>query len=80
MKDCFSKGGNRRGKILKKYSMKDIMSIKISFMHYMKWTRVIIPAFFEEFEFFFLATFFFSISLSIRKRSKIYKNLKVDKI
>ena len=26
------------------------MSIKISFLHYMKWTRVMLPKVFEEFE------------------------------
>ena len=26
------------------------MSIKISFLHYMKWTRVMLPVVFEEFE------------------------------
>ena len=34
----------------KKYNMKYTVSIKISFMHYMKWTRVMLPAIFEEFE------------------------------
>ena len=34
----------------KKYNMKYTVSIKISFMHYMKWTRVMSPAIFEEFE------------------------------
>ena len=65
-----------------KYSIKDTMSIKISFIHYMKWTRVILPAAFEEFEivYIFLAAFFFLVSLSIRKRLKICKNLKVSKI
>ena len=37
------------------------MSIKFSFMHYMKWTRVILPTALEEFELFFtfLAIFYF---------------------
>ena len=34
----------------KKYSAKDTMSIKISFMHYMKWARVMFPVVFEKFE------------------------------
>ena len=32
----------------KKYSIKDKMPIKISFMHYMKWTRVMLPVVFEK--------------------------------
>ena len=44
----------------KKYSIKDTMSIKISFMHYMQWTRVMLPIVFEEFEmvYMFLPYFF----------------------
>ena len=34
----------------KKYSVKDTMSIKISFMHYMRWARVMFPVVFEKFE------------------------------
>ena len=34
----------------KKYSINDTISIKISFMHYMKWRRVMLPVVFEEFE------------------------------
>ena len=34
----------------KKYSIKDTMSIKISFMYYMKWTRVMLLVLFGEFE------------------------------
>ena len=34
----------------KKYIAKDTMSVKISFMHYMKWIRVILPVVFKEFE------------------------------
>ena len=34
----------------KKYSVKEKVSIKIDIMHYMKWTRVILPIVFEEFE------------------------------
>ena len=55
------------------------MSIKISFMHYMKWTRVMLLVVFEEFKvvYIFFATFFFSLSLSIVKGlAKIFsKNL-----
>ena len=38
------------GKRQKKYSIKDTMSIKISFMYYMKWTRVMLLVLFGEFE------------------------------
>ena len=34
----------------KKYIIKDTMSIKNSFMHYMKWIRVMLPVVFDEFE------------------------------
>ena len=58
--------------------VKDNMSIKISFMHYMKWTRVTLPVVFEEFEvvylfIYFSDNFFFSLSLSIGKRSTLPK-------
>ena len=36
----------------KKYSINDTISIKISFMHYMKWRRVMLPVVFEKFELF----------------------------
>ena len=44
----------------KKYNIKDTMPIKISFMHYLKWTRAMLPIVYEEFEmiYIFLATFF----------------------
>ena len=44
----------------KKYGTKDRMSIKISFMHYMKWTRVMLPLFFEEFEVVYIFLLLFS--------------------
>ena len=34
----------------KKYSIKDATSVKISFRHHMKWTRIMLPVVFEEFE------------------------------
>ena len=45
------------------------MSVQISFMHYMQWTRVMLSVVFEEFELvcIFFAIFFFSLSLSIAK-------------
>ena len=61
----------------KKYSIKDKMSIKISFMHYMKSTRVMLfslPLVFKEFEMVdIFATFFCSLSLSIDKRLTLAK-------
>ena len=33
-----------------KYIIKDTLSMKISFMHYLKWIRVILQEVFEEFE------------------------------
>ena len=56
-----------------KYSIKDTVSIKISFMHYMKRTRVVMATVvLEELEesdvfLFFFATFIFSVSPSIGK-------------
>ena len=45
------------------------MSIKISFLHYMKWTRVMLPVVFEEFEVFciFLAIFSFHYNCQLVK-------------
>ena len=44
-------------------------------MHYMKWERIMLPVVFEEFEvaYIFYATFFFSLSLPIDKRSTLAK-------
>ena len=53
----------------KKYSRKDAMSMKISFIHYIKWTRVMLSVF-EEI---FLVLFSFSLSLSIGKRLTLAK-------
>ena len=45
------------------------MSIKISFMIYMKWTIVMLPVVFKESELVYIFfTTFFSLSLSIGKR------------
>ena len=51
------------------------MSIKINFMYYMKWIKVILTVVFEEFKVvcIFLAIFFFSLQLSIGKRSTLAK-------
>ena len=49
----------------KKYVIKNTMSIKISFMHYMKWTRVMLPVVFEESELFcILFAIFFTINVN----------------
>ena len=57
------KGMVLRKIVLKKYSIKDTMRIKISFMHYMKSTRVMLPVVFEEVEvayvFFLLFSFYY---------------------
>ena len=46
---------------IKKYSIKNTMSIKMSFLHYMKRTRVMLPVVFKEFEvrYIFFTTFSF---------------------
>ena len=50
------------------------MSIKISFMIYMKWTIVMLPVVFKESELVYIFfTTFFSLSLSIGKRSILAK-------
>ena len=45
--------------VKKKYTT-DTMSIKISFMNYIKWTRVMLPVVFEEFELVCVFLLFFS--------------------
>ena len=35
-------------------------NVKISFMHYLKWTRVMLPGVFEEFEMVYIFSLFFS--------------------
>ena len=47
------------------------MSIKISFMHYMKWARVMLPVVFEESELVCILFAIFSPSMSIGKRSTL---------
>ena len=45
------------------------MSINISFMHYMKWTRLMLPVLFKEFELVCIFYYFcYSLSVSISKR------------
>ena len=51
MKYCFP-SGNRHSKRKKRRTIKDTMSIKVSFMHYrnyITWTRVKSQVIFEEF-------------------------------
>ena len=48
-----------------KYTIKDTMSIKISFMHYMKWIRVMLPVAFEEFELVFSFLLFFLVTITV---------------
>ena len=55
----------------KEYIIKDTMSVKNNFMHYMEWIRVMLPVFFEELE--LVCIFFLSLSLSIVKRSTLAK-------
>ena len=45
---------------LKKYNIKDTMLIEISFMQYMKLTRVMLPVVFEEFEVAYIFLLIFS--------------------
>ena len=59
-------------------TIKDTMSIKISFMQYrnnITWTRVMLPVLFQKFVMVlhFLARFYFSLSLSIGRRSTLAK-------
>ena len=55
--------GNGYGEREKKYSVKDTMSIKISFMLHLKKTRAMLPVTLDEFGvvYMFFATFFFSL-------------------
>ena len=60
---------------IKKYIINDKISIKISFMGYMKWAIAMLPIVFEKLElvYIFFATFFFSLLFSIGKRSILAK-------
>ena len=60
----------------KKYGIKDTMLTKISFMHYMYWTRVMLTVVLEEIErvyIFYYNFFCFSLTLQIGKRSTVAK-------
>ena len=61
----------------KRCTLKDAMSITISFMHYrnyITWTRVKLPVVFEEFDLVYVFWFlFFSPSWSIDERSTLAK-------
>ena len=60
----------------KKYRIKYTMSIKISFMHYMKWTRVMLPVVSEKFELvsIFLLFFLFTIIVNGKDARKVTEN------
>ena len=70
--------GNRHVKEKKSCPIKDTMSVKISFTHYRNYIpgrRVKLPVDFSEFDWFmFFGSFFFSLLLSISKRSTLAKN------
>ena len=53
-----------------KYRIKDTMSIKVSLMHYMQLTRVMLPEVFEEFELIYMFLLYFFL---FTKRSTIAK-------
>ena len=53
--------GNRHGNRYKRYSIKDTMSIKISFIHCVKSNKSNVPVVFEEFEMVNIFLLFFSI-------------------
>ena len=57
----------------KKNTIKRCNVNKISFMYYMKWTRILLPVVSKEFELVFAAIFLFSLSLSITKKSILAK-------
>ena len=62
----------------KKYSIKDKMSIKISFMDNMKWTRVMLPVVFEEFKvvyIFFCYFFLFTIIANCKNLIKVFNKI-----
>ena len=48
-----------------KYSVKDTMSVKVSSMHYMNWTRVMLPGVFEQFELVFIFSLFFLFTIIV---------------
>ena len=62
--------------MIKKYSIKDKISINISFMHYMKSARVMLPVMFGEFEIVYIFLLLFSFhSLFIWLKANFRKNL-----
>ena len=50
-----------------KYRIKDTMSIKVSLMHYMQLTRVMLPEVFEEFELIYMFLLYFFLFTIIVK-------------
>ena len=57
----------------KKYSIKDAMSVKISFLNYMEWTRVILPVVFEKFTLVSIFFFFFFAIFSFHYNCQLVK-------
>ena len=48
-----------------KYNIKDTVSNKIIFMHYMRWTRVMLATVFEEFEMVYISLLLFSFTIIV---------------
>ena len=49
----------------KKYSIEDTTSEKFSFLHYVKWTRVMLPVVVEEFELVCIFSLFFLFTIVV---------------
>ena len=60
-----------KDKKIQYYTIKDTMSIKISFMHYMEWTKVMFAVVFYEFELVYVFSCSFSLPLSIGKKLSV---------
>ena len=48
-----------------KYNIKDTVSNEIIFMHYMRWTRVMLATVFEEFEMVYISLLLFSFTIIV---------------
>ena len=60
MKIIFRGGNCHRKKKLRMQYKRYTISIKISFVHYMKWTRAMLPVVFEEFQMVYIFLLLFS--------------------
>ena len=69
LRNIIFRSDNGHGKRWKKCN-KNMMLIKISCMDYMKWTSVMLPVIFEEFE---LVLFFFAMFFSFHSRCHLVK-------